>query len=81
MNLGDPRDVRRYMSLSQVGLEMVLPIVLGLALDYYLNWSPWCVIIGTVLGLSGGFVHLVSVLNKQDDADSSPPKPKQPEAR
>ena len=31
MYLGDPRDVRRYMTLSQVGLEMVAPIGLGLA--------------------------------------------------
>ena len=30
MDLGDPRDVRRYMTLSQVGLEMVAPIGLGL---------------------------------------------------
>jgi len=80
MYLGDPRDVRRYMTLSQVGLEMVAPIVLGLVLDHYLGWSPWCVIVGAVLGLSGGLVHLVAVLNKED-RDPSPPGPEQREAR
>jgi F0F1-type ATP synthase assembly protein I len=80
MYLGDPRDARRYMTLSQVGLEMVAPIVLGLVLDYYLGWSPWCVIVGAVLGLTGGFVHLVVALNKEDP-DSRPPGPSQREAR
>lgn len=80
MYLGDPRDVRRYMTLSQVGLEMVAPIVLGLVIDHYLGWSPWCVIAGAVLGLSGGLVHLVAVLNKED-RESRPPGPDKREAR
>ena len=80
MHLGDPRDMRRYMALSQIGLEMVAPIVLGLVLDHFLGWSPWGVIVGVVVGLTGGFVHLVVVLNKLDK-DSSPPGPNQREAR
>ena len=30
---GDPRDVRRYFAYSQVGTEMVAPIVAGLLLE------------------------------------------------
>ena len=80
MYLGDPRDVRRYMTLSQVGLEMVAPIGLGLAVDHYLGWSPWGVIVGAALGFSVGLVHLIWVVSK-DDEDSSPPRPKQTESR
>jgi F0F1-type ATP synthase assembly protein I len=75
MYLGDPRDVRRYMSLSQVGLEMVAPIGLGLALDLWLGWLPWGVIVGAVLGFSVGLIHLYVVVSK-DDSDS--PQPKDP---
>ena len=73
MYLGDPRDVRRYMSLSQVGLEMVAPIGLGLALDLLLGWLPWGVIVGAVLGFSVGLIHLIVVVSK-DDSDSTQPK-------
>ncbi len=79
MYMGDPRDVRRYMALSQIGLEMVAPIVLGLVLDHYLGWSPWGVIVGVVVGLTGAFVHLVSVLSKEDK--DNPPPGNQREAR
>ena len=73
MYLGDPRDVRRYMSLSQVGLEMVAPIGLGLALDLLLGWLPWGVIVGAVMGFSVGLIHLIVVVSK-DDSDSTQPK-------
>ena len=76
----DPRDVRRYMAFSQIGLEMVAPIVAGLLVDHFAGTSPWGVIIGMVLGLIGSFVHLVTMLNKMDN-DSSPPGSNQREAR
>ena len=74
MYLGDPRDVRRYVTLSQVGLEMVAPIGLGLLADYGLGTSPWGVIVGAVFGLSGGLVHLIVFVSK-DDPDAPPPPP------
>jgi F0F1-type ATP synthase assembly protein I len=49
-----------------------VPIVAGLLVDYYLGWTPWATIAGAVLGLCGGFVHLVHMLNKLDAKDSSP---------
>jgi F0F1-type ATP synthase assembly protein I len=53
----------QYAALSQVGLEMVAPIGLGLLLDYWLAWGPWGAILGAILGLVGGMAHLVSILN------------------
>ena len=68
--LGNRDDLSRYMQISQVGLEMVGPICLGLALDHYLDWWPWGTVAGAVLGLAGGLFHLVRLANK---ADSPPP--------
>jgi F0F1-type ATP synthase assembly protein I len=63
MQLGG-KDLGRYLALGQVGLEMVVPIGVGLALDYYLGWSPWGVVVGTVVGFTGGLYHLIQQANK-----------------
>ena len=63
----DPKKMAQYLALSQVGLEMVAPIILGLVLDYYLNWSPWGVLVGAVLGLIGGIAHLVQLTSSKNN--------------
>src|SRR5947209_16068957 len=65
----DPKELGFYFELSQVGMEMVVPIVGGLALDYYLNWAPWGVVVGAVLGLVGGMAHLLAILNRQQQQE------------
>jgi F0F1-type ATP synthase assembly protein I len=70
---GDPRDLRRYMELSQIGLEMVAPIGLGLVLDYYTGWMPWATVTCCVLGFVGGMLHLVALTRKQDEGKRRPP--------
>ena len=62
----DPKKMAQYLALSQVGLEMVAPIVLGLVLDHYLGWSPWGVLVGAVIGLVGGIAHLVQLTSKRN---------------
>jgi len=74
----DPKELGFYFSLAQVGLEMVVPIGLGLALDYYLGWGPWAAVTGAVLGLVGGLAHLVTLLNRREESESALPKQKQP---
>ncbi len=69
--LPDRKEMGRYADLSQIGLEMVAPILAGLAADHYFGWRPWGVIVGAVLGPVGGFVHLIHLLNKMDAKDSS----------
>lgn len=64
--LPDRNEMGRYVALGQIGMEMVAPILAGLAADHYLNWKPWGVVAGAVLGLVAGFVHLVHLLNKMD---------------
>ena len=72
------KDLGRYATLGQVGFEMVVPIAVGLVVDNYLGWQPWGVTAGTILGFSGGLLHLVLVVNKlnktEQNDDSSGPK-------
>jgi F0F1-type ATP synthase assembly protein I len=70
----NPRELGRYVALAQVGLEMAAPIGQGLALDYYLNWSPWGVIGGAVFGFIAGFMHLIALANRPDSGDPSNPQ-------
>jgi F0F1-type ATP synthase assembly protein I len=70
----NPREYGHYISLAQVGMEMVAPIGIGLVLDHYLNWSPWGVVGGAVLGLVGGLAHLIVLMNRQDGQNTSKPQ-------
>jgi F0F1-type ATP synthase assembly protein I len=61
-----------YFTLGQVGLEMVVPVLAGLAFEYYVGGRPWGVIAGAALGLIGGLTHLLILLNRQNDQASAP---------
>ncbi len=74
----DQKPMGYYLALSQVGLEMVAPVGLGAVLDHYLDWSPWGVIVGAVLGLVGGLVHLVVLANRFDQDGSGPSRNQPP---
>lgn len=68
----DPKKLAFYFSLAQIGLEMVVPLVIGLFLDHQLGWMPWGTVVGAVFGLVAGMAHLVSMLNqKNQDRDES----------
>jgi len=75
MFLGDPRDMKRYMALSQVGLEMVAPIGVGLALDYAFHWLPWATVVCSCVGFVGGMVHLI-MLARQSEAQEQQKPPR-----
>jgi ATP synthase protein I len=64
------KDMGRYVALGQVGLEMVVPIGIGLAVDYYAGSGPWGLIVGTIVGFAGGLFHLVHLANKLGAQDS-----------
>jgi F0F1-type ATP synthase assembly protein I len=66
------KNLGHYFAIGQVGLEMVVPIAIGVGLDQYLGWTPWGTVVGAVIGLVGGLAHLVQVLNK----DKSIPGPR-----
>lgn len=70
----DLKEMGYYISLAQVGLEMVFPMVIGIIVDYYLHSSPWGTVIGFAFGFIGGFAHLLTLLNRQNDSESSKPE-------
>ena len=70
----DRQELGRYHALGQVGLEMVVPIVLGLIADRYLGCAPWGLVAGAALGLVGGLAHLVHQANKMNSNNPSGPR-------
>jgi ATP synthase protein I len=71
------RELGRYFALAQVGLEMVVPVAIGVFRDNRVGWAPWGVVVGAVLGLAGGLAHLVHLANRYEPRDS-PPKQDSP---
>lgn len=67
----DRKELGRYVAFGQVSLEMVAPVLGGLALDHWLGWAPWGVVVGAIVGLCGGLAHLVVMANQADQATSS----------
>ena len=76
--LPDPRELGRYFALAQIGMEMVTPLGLGIAVDYFLNSTPWGAVVGAVLGFIGGMAHLIVLVNQPRDTGSSGPRRDQP---
>jgi F0F1-type ATP synthase assembly protein I len=70
----DAREMGIYFTLAQVGVEMVMPLIVGLVIDRWVGWGPWAMLGGTVLGFVGGIAHLV-ILSKQQDAGQRDKKP------
>jgi ATP synthase protein I len=66
----EQRELGYYFSLAQVGLEMVVPIAVGIWLQDRFELRPWGVVVGAVLGLAGGLAHLVVISNRQNRSGS-----------
>jgi F0F1-type ATP synthase assembly protein I len=66
----------RYMAMSQAGVEMVVPIGIGVVVDYYLSIGPWGAVIGAALGFTVGLTHLIYLSQQKDEGADKPPKSK-----
>jgi F0F1-type ATP synthase assembly protein I len=53
-----PVKLAQYAALSQVGMEMVVPIGVGALLDHWRQWGPWGSVCGAAIGLVVGIVRL-----------------------
>lgn len=67
----DQRNAIRILQISQIGMEMAIPVGIGAGLDYWLKTMPICTIIGALLGPVLGFIHLMSLLRPTGDSDKS----------
>jgi F0F1-type ATP synthase assembly protein I len=63
------KELARYIAISQVGLLMAVPPGIGVLLDRWLDWSPWGVIVGAVLGLTIGFLQLIRLVNRSENGN------------
>jgi F0F1-type ATP synthase assembly protein I len=73
-----PVETGYLLALSQVGVEMVVPIGLGVGLDVWLGTLPWITVVGVLLGLFGGIAHLLVIVDRMDKAAKmDPPDPPQ----
>jgi F0F1-type ATP synthase assembly protein I len=67
----NPRELGFLITISQVGLEMMAPVVAGWLLGVWIDWHPWPLIVGAVLGLVIGVAHLVVLQDRANKQDSS----------
>jgi F0F1-type ATP synthase assembly protein I len=74
----DRRELTRYTTIAQVGLEMAVPPGLGALVDAYFGVGPWGVVVGAVLGLIIGLLHLVQLVNREESATAEQRRAKQP---
>lgn len=65
------REMGYYLSLAQIGMEMVAPVVLGVLLDVYVHTVPWGIIVGAFLGFGLGLIHLITLVNREEKADAA----------
>ncbi|HQR06065.1 MAG TPA: AtpZ/AtpI family protein [Gemmatales bacterium] len=70
----DFRLMSKVAQISQIGMEMAVPVGLGVGLDFWLKTMPWFTIIGTILGPTLGFIHLLALINppKEDETETKP---------
>ncbi len=65
----DLKELGYYFALAQVGLEMVAPLGIGIALDAYFGWKPWATVIGAIFGFTGGLLHLILMVKQHDKSE------------
>jgi F0F1-type ATP synthase assembly protein I len=68
------KEFGRYLAMSQAGLEMVVPAIIGLLVDRHWKTHPWGVSIGAIFGFTAGLAHLVHLANREDPPDAPPPE-------
>lgn len=70
----DFRLMAKVAQISQIGIEMAVPVGIGIGVDFWLKSMPWFTIIGAILGPTLGFLHLLALINppSKDKPESKP---------
>jgi F0F1-type ATP synthase assembly protein I len=61
-----PRELGYYAQLAQVGIEMVVPAVVGFYVDDWLGTTPWIMIALAVAGFAASLFHLFAILKRKE---------------
>ena len=64
----------KVAQVSQIGMEMAVPVGLGVGVDFWLGTMPWFTIIGALLGPTLGFIHLLALIRPPRDQQNADPK-------
>jgi F0F1-type ATP synthase assembly protein I len=75
MSQPTPRELGYYAALAQIGVEMVLPAVVGFYLDEWLSTTPWIMIAAAAFGFAASLIHLFAILRQKTRDESSDQKP------
>lgn len=67
-----PGDYRGLAMISTAVAEMVVPVLFGVWLDNRYNTEPWCVLVGAVVGITGGVAHLIYI-SRRSAGGGKPP--------
>jgi F0F1-type ATP synthase assembly protein I len=70
-----PRELGYYAALAQIGVEMVLPAILGHYLDDWLGTTPWIMVAAAIFGFAASLIHLFAILRKKQRDESAEKKP------
>lgn len=61
--MSNPDDRSQWGQYLGLGLEVMMGVLLGLGVGWWLDekfgWSPWGVLVGTMLGLASGMYLLL----------------------
>ncbi len=57
-------DARGLVLVSSTVAQFVVPILIGVWLDARNDWSPWGLVVGTLVGVIGGAVGLALLYRK-----------------
>jgi F0F1-type ATP synthase assembly protein I len=61
MNEPTPPDTRVLALAGTVVAEMVVPILMGIAVEREYECRPWGLVVGSVIGIGGSFLHLMLI--------------------
>ncbi len=73
----DPKIGKGLGMAYRIGTELVVATLIGTGLGYlvdrWLKTTPWCLIIGTLVGAAAGFLNVYRIISRMVDEDNSSP--------
>lgn len=68
-----PAPFRRAVVMTQVGMDLLAPTIVGLVVDWQSGTAPWGTIIGLLVGLALCLYHLAWIAKRLKNPDQNGP--------